>query len=122
DDVVVLADQAGTNGLRGRIGSRRDDGSEGYGTAARSGIGDGTDARRGAIIARVGNDEFVGGVEAGAQVVGRQSGVQLGEGLAGAESDAGRRSAGGGSDPQNVGGFNGDAVNQIGGSATQRSG
>src|ERR1019366_4876460 len=55
DDVVVLADQAGPNGLRGRIGSRRGAGAESRTTTG--GKRDSTDGRRGGIVRR-GNDEL----------------------------------------------------------------
>src|SRR6266446_4497713 len=113
NDVIVLGDQVGTNGLRGRIGNRGGNGAESQRTGAGTGIANGTDGGRGRVVGR-GDDELVGAVEAGGQVVGRQSSVQLVEGLAGAEGDGGRRSTAGGTDCQNVAALDDGAVDQVG--------
>src|SRR6266446_6791626 len=113
NDVIVLGDQVGTNGLRGRIGNRGGNGAESQRTGAGTGIANGADSGRGRVVGR-GDDELVGAVEAGRQVVGRQSSVQLGEGLAGAEGDVGRDSTTGGSDCQNVAALDDGAVDQVG--------
>src|SRR5207302_9661345 len=71
DDVVVLTDQVGADGLRGRIGNRSDYGAERQGAAAGVGINNRTNRGRSGVVCR-GDHQLAGAVDAGRQVVGSQ--------------------------------------------------
>ena len=119
DDVVVLAHQAGANCLRSRIGGRCGYSAERRGTGRAK--GNRTDRGRKHVVARRGEDQIVAGVEAGGEVVGRQSGVELGERRGGAEGEAGRRAATSSGDGESLAGLDIGAVDQVGRGPASRS-
>ena len=102
-DLVVLRDQAGTCGLRVRIGDRS---SRGQAAELRCGAaGECADRRRGRVV-RGRDGDRAAGVDAGLQVIRRQRGIEFVEGrnlaAAGAEGDVGCGAAAGGGDLQRL--------------------